>query len=92
MTGLLPRVVFDTNIFIRAFLSPLGPSGKCLELARSKEIMLCISDDAVVELEEVIDRPYVREALGIDYAEQKQYFLDEIDIIAYFTCSYRHRV
>lgn len=84
MTASLPRVVFDTNILIRAFLSPDGPSGKCLELARKNEIMLCVSDDVFVELEDVIDRPYIHKALGIDFAEQKDYFLDQISIIAYF--------
>lgn len=85
MTALLPRVIFDTNIFIRSFLNPLGPSGKCFELARKKKVMLCVSDDVFFELEEVLDRPYIRKTLGIDYAVQKEQFLREIELIAYFT-------
>ncbi len=85
MTDSLPRVVFDTNILIRAFISPHGASGKCLELVRRKEIVLCVSDDALDELEDVIDRPSIRKAARIDYAEQKEFFLDEITRLAYFT-------
>jgi putative PIN family toxin of toxin-antitoxin system len=44
-----PRVVFDTNIYISAFLFS-GIPGQVLELARVREIKLYISREIVIEI------------------------------------------
>lgn len=85
MTALPPRVVLDTNVLIRAFLGPNGPSGTWVELARTNKLILCFSDEALAELEEVIARPFIYKALGIDSVEQHNYFLDQIANIANLT-------
>ena len=61
------RIVFDTNIFIQAFLNPEGPSGECFRLVREQDILLFISEHSLSEVEEVIDRPGLRSMVRFDY-------------------------
>lgn len=83
MSDSLPRVVFDTNVFIQAFLNPRGPSGRCFQLARERTILLFVSKKLAAEIEEVIARPAVRSVVRINYEVQKDRFLSEIKSSAY---------
>jgi len=47
------RVVFDTNIYISAILTP-GKAREVLELARKREIQLLISEAILAEIERIL--------------------------------------
>jgi uncharacterized protein len=49
----MKRVVFDTNVYISAILTP-GNSREVLELARESEISLMVSEAILAELERVL--------------------------------------
>lgn len=83
MPRLRLRVVFDTNIFIQAFLNPRGPSGQCFQLARERKIRLFVSKRTLTEIEEVIDRSAIHSVVHLNYEEQKDRFLMEIKSSAY---------
>lgn len=78
-----PRVVFDTNIFVQAFLNPRGPSGRSFDLARNQTIRLFVSKRSVAEIEEVIERPAIRSVVRLNYEDQRDAFLSEVKSSAY---------
>lgn len=78
-----PKAVFDTNIFIQAFLNPSGPSGRCFNLARERRTQLFVSEKGLTEIEEVIARPSIRSILPETFAESVERFLAEIKSTAY---------
>lgn len=53
MNGLAPKVVFDCVIFAQAVINDAGPSGACLELARTKAIQLFWSEYVLAEIREL---------------------------------------
>lgn len=48
------KVVCDTNVLISAYLFPGGSPDELINLARAKEITLCISPDIVTEFKKVL--------------------------------------
>ena len=54
-----PRVVFDCNLYVQALRSPLGPAGRCIQLALDGKISLFISPTILEELRDVTSRPKV---------------------------------
>jgi uncharacterized protein len=56
----LPKVVFDTNIYISAIIFG-GAPGICLDLARKKKIILFTSRAILLELAQVLDRKFAWE-------------------------------
>ncbi len=52
----MPRVVFDTVIFVRALINPFGPWGR-LVYGRLEEYELVVSQPVVDELLDVVHRP-----------------------------------
>lgn len=47
------RVVFDCNVFAQALLNPQGPAGRCLELARTGQVKLFVSEFVLEEIGEL---------------------------------------
>ena len=55
----LIRAVFDANILLQAFLNPIGPSGRCFQMARERKIQLFISKYLIAEIADVMRRPHL---------------------------------
>ena len=51
------RVVFDCNVFLQALANPVGPAGRCVELAISGKVALYISPHILDEIREVTSQP-----------------------------------
>src|SRR5207249_288934 len=56
----LRRVVIDTNVWISAFINPLGEPGRLLNLALLGQMILVVSDYLLAEILAVSQRPRVR--------------------------------
>jgi uncharacterized protein len=57
----LARVVFDCMIFLQATTRVKGPAAACLRLLDLGSITLFVSDEILREVEDVLDRPKVRQ-------------------------------
>jgi putative PIN family toxin of toxin-antitoxin system len=69
---IIPKVVFDCNVFLQALVSPNGPAGRCKKLVDRGEVELFISEDVLAEISEVLSRPRTRKlapALTIEVIE-----------------------
>jgi putative PIN family toxin of toxin-antitoxin system len=53
MSDAPPHVVFDCNVFAQVLLSPHGPAGRCLDLARNGQIKLFASEYVLDEIQEL---------------------------------------
>jgi hypothetical protein len=51
-----PKVVFDTNVYIRSLLSPFGGSSKLLNLWQQKRLVLYTSNGQISELIETVQK------------------------------------
>jgi putative PIN family toxin of toxin-antitoxin system len=56
----LPRVVFDCNVLLQAAAREKSVAAKCLNLAESGLIQLCLSREVLAEVEDVLNRPEIR--------------------------------
>jgi len=52
-----PKVVFDCNIFVQAFLSASGPAASCVRLVESNVVTVLLSVEILAELRDVLNRP-----------------------------------
>jgi uncharacterized protein len=55
------KVVFDCNILIQAAANSQNPASACFRLAESRAIELFVSEITLAELEEVLNRDYIKE-------------------------------
>lgn len=55
-----PRVVFDCNVLLQAVAREKSVAAKCLNLAESGRIQLCVSRAVLAEVEDVLNRPEIR--------------------------------
>lgn len=55
-----PRVVFDCNVLLQAAAREKSVAAKCLNLAESGHVQLCLSREVLTEVEEVLNRPEIR--------------------------------
>lgn len=55
-----PRVVFDCNVLLQAAAREKSVAAKCLNLAESGLIQICLSREVLVEAEDVLNRPEIR--------------------------------
>lgn len=55
-----PKVVFDCNIFVQAFLSASGPAASCVRLVESNAVTVLLSAEILAELRDVLNRPRLR--------------------------------
>lgn len=51
------RAVFDTNVVVSGFLSPLGPPGRIVEWLRNGRLQAVLDDRIATEYHEVLLRP-----------------------------------
>jgi uncharacterized protein len=51
------RAVFDTNVLVSGFLSPLGPPGRIVEWLRNGRLQAVLDDRISTEYREVLLRP-----------------------------------
>jgi putative PIN family toxin of toxin-antitoxin system len=54
------RAVFDTNVVVSGFLSPVGPPGRIVEWLRNGEVQAVLGDRIMAEYAEVLTRPVFR--------------------------------
>ncbi len=59
MTG-SPRVVFDCNVLLQAAAREKSVAAKCLNLAESGLIQICVSREVLAEAEDVLNRLEIR--------------------------------
>ncbi len=55
-----PRVVFDCNVLLQAAARERSVAAKCLNLAESGLIQICLSREVLAEVEDVLNRPEIR--------------------------------
>ncbi len=55
-----PRVVFDCNVLLQAAAREKSVAAKCLNLAESGLIQICVSREVLAEAEDVLNRPEIR--------------------------------
>lgn len=55
-----PRVVFDCNVLLQAAAREKSVAAKCLNLAESGLIRICVSREVLAEAEDVLNRPEIR--------------------------------
>jgi putative PIN family toxin of toxin-antitoxin system len=56
----LPRVVFDCNVLLQAAAWEKSVAAKCLNLAESGLVQICVSREVLAEAEDVLNRPEIR--------------------------------
>lgn len=55
-----PRVVFDCNVLLQAAARDKSVAAKCLNLAESGLVQICVSREVLAEAEDVLNRPEIR--------------------------------
>ena len=55
-----PRAVFDCNVLLQAAARERSVAAKCLNLAESGHVQLCLSREVLAEVEDVLNRPEIR--------------------------------
>ena len=55
-----PHVVFDCNVLLQAAAREKSAAAKCLNLAESGLIQICLSREVLAEAEDVLSRPEIR--------------------------------
>jgi putative PIN family toxin of toxin-antitoxin system len=55
-----PRVVFDCNVLLQAAAREKSVAAKCLNLAESGLIQICVSREVLAEAEDVLNRHEIR--------------------------------
>jgi uncharacterized protein len=55
-----PRVVFDCNVLLQAAAREKSVAARCLNLAESGLIQICVSREVLAEAEDVLNRPEIR--------------------------------
>ena len=70
------RVVFDCNTFLQAALNEESLAGNCYRLVEERTVELFISQDVLDEIEDVINRPQIRERFDSLTDERIENFLN----------------
>ncbi len=52
------RAVLDTNVLVSGFVNRLGPSGQILLIWEAAGFTLIVSEEILIELDDVLNRPY----------------------------------
>ena len=77
-------VVFDCMVFLQGAANPDGPAAKCLRLAEAGLIELCLSDDVLKEVRDVLSRPKIRQRFPALTDETVTAFLTRVSRSARF--------
>ncbi len=78
------RVVFDCNTFLQAALNAESPAGNCYRLIEKRVVELFVSKDVLTEIEDVINRPQIREKFDALTDDKINDFLKSISELAVF--------
>lgn len=78
------RAVFDCNTFLQAALNEESPAGKCYRFVEEGIVKLFVSRDVLAELEDVINRPHLRERFDTLTDDKVEAFLKSISELAVF--------
>jgi uncharacterized protein len=78
------RVVFDCNSFLQAAINQESLAGNCYKLIEERVVELFVSQDVLDEIEEVINRPHIRERFETLTVERIENFLSSIKNLAVF--------
>ncbi len=78
------RAVFDCNTYLQAVVRRGSPAGLCFKLAEKRKIELFISKDVLAEIEDVLNRPKIKERFVNLTDERIEEFLNSISKIAEF--------
>jgi putative PIN family toxin of toxin-antitoxin system len=70
-------VVFDSNVFLQAMISPGGPASEAKQCVERGEVILFISDPVLEEARDIGSRDFVRKKYGVTPA-QVEAFLDDL--------------
>jgi putative PIN family toxin of toxin-antitoxin system len=73
------KAVFDAMVFLQAAANRAGPSGACLDHARSGSINLITSPETVAELRGLLARPNIREKFPRLTDEVAEVFVREVE-------------
>jgi putative PIN family toxin of toxin-antitoxin system len=72
------RVVFDCNTFLQAAINGKSPAGNCYRLIEERKVELFVSQEVLQEIEEVINRPHIRDKFKTLTDERIENFLSSI--------------
>ena len=75
------RAVFDCNVFLQSLSNEKSPAAACFRLVGQNVIQLFVSEETLMELEEILNRPYIKERFGFS-SEQIVEFLNNIRLLA----------
>jgi uncharacterized protein len=76
------RVVFDCNTFLQAAINGKSPAGNCYRLIEERKVELFVSQEVLQEIEEVINRPHIRDKFKTLTDERIENFLSSIKDLA----------
>jgi putative PIN family toxin of toxin-antitoxin system len=76
------RVVFDCNTFLQAALNEESLAGNCYRLVEEGTVELFVSQEVLDEIEDVINRPHIRERFDTLTDERIENFLNSIRNLA----------
>ncbi len=72
------KAVFDCNTFVQALFNPKGVAMRCFEAIREEKITLFVSQETLLEIRDVLQRPNLISRFPNTSLEQIDAFLDEI--------------
>ena len=78
----VPRVVFDSMLFLQAAVSPAGAAFACLHLAENGTVKLLLSPETLAEVTELLSRPLVRRRFKTLTDEVVRRFLSRVESFA----------
>ncbi len=84
---MIPLVVFDCMVFVQAAGNPLGPSGRCLNLAESGAVQLLLSNDVLTEISDVMNRSSVQRNFRTLTPQRVAHALTRIQQLAIMTAN-----
>ncbi|MGI9054520.1 MAG: putative toxin-antitoxin system toxin component, PIN family [Pyrinomonadaceae bacterium] len=76
------RVVFDCNTFLQAAINEESHAGNCYRLVEEGTVELFVSEDVLEEIEDVINRPQIKERFTTLTADRIEEFLKSIRELA----------
>lgn len=59
------KAVFDCNVFLQAVSNEKSPAAACFRLVQQKVFQLFVSEETLAELDEVLNRPYIKEHFSL---------------------------
>jgi putative PIN family toxin of toxin-antitoxin system len=77
----VPVAVFDCMVYLQAAARPEGPARACLAMVQQGRVILCISPAVRAEVENVLNRPKVRQKFPSLTPEAVAAFLLDIDAL-----------